>query len=295
MANSTSRLALVQPVGTDAASELRTSITANATTLDASVIVTEGALADRPAGSYVGQTYYATDTGLWYFYTGAAWQAVTFGATAPVGTVQQFAGATITADPDGVTRWHVCDGSALSRTTYSSLFAALSTTWGAGDGSTTFNIPDLRGRVPVGSGAGSGLTSRTLAQEGGAETHDHSVPGLSVPGLSVPSAGVTVNAHSHTLGAGYAGMGLTNSVLYWAPAAGTVPIQWSVFATGWQKDSASGDETYGSQLYGSTDADGASGSTAATTTGTGTTGTGTTGNGSTMPPFAVVTHIIKIL
>ena len=43
------------------------------------------------------------------------------------------------------TGWLECDGSAISRTTYSALFAAIGTTWGVGDGSTTFNIPDLRG------------------------------------------------------------------------------------------------------------------------------------------------------
>lgn len=45
-----------------------------------------------------------------------------------------------------------CDGSAVSRTTYSKLFAVLGTTWGAGDGSTTFNLPDLRSRFAIGSG-----------------------------------------------------------------------------------------------------------------------------------------------
>lgn len=64
-----------------------------------------------------------------------------------------------------------CDGSAVSRATYAALFAAIGTNWGAGDGSTTFNLPDLRGRAMIGSGTGSGLTARTLAQSGGAETH----------------------------------------------------------------------------------------------------------------------------
>lgn len=79
----------------------------------------------------------------------------------------------------------LCDGSAVSRTTYAALFAAIGTTWGIGDGSTTFNLPDLRGRAPIGAGQGSGLTNRTLGGTGGAETvalatsempaHDHRV------------------------------------------------------------------------------------------------------------------------
>lgn len=65
----------------------------------------------------------------------------------------------------------LCDGTAVSRTTYADLFAAIGTTWGVGDGSTTFNVPDMRGRSPLGAGTGSGLTPRTLAAVGGEETH----------------------------------------------------------------------------------------------------------------------------
>jgi hypothetical protein len=67
------------------------------------------------------------------------------------------------------------DGSAVSRTTYAALFAVLGTTWGPGDGSTTFNLPDTRGRSPLGSGTGSGLTARTVGQTGGEELHVLSV------------------------------------------------------------------------------------------------------------------------
>lgn len=75
----------------------------------------------------------------------------------PTGTLHAFAGATA---PLG---YLLCDGTAVSRTTYASLYAVISTTYGAGDGSTTFNLPDLRGRVPVGSGTDgdSANTSRT--------------------------------------------------------------------------------------------------------------------------------------
>jgi microcystin-dependent protein len=72
------------------------------------------------------------------------------------------------SEPEG---WLLCDGRAVSRTTYADLFAALETTYGAGDGSTTFNLPDYRGRAPIGAGTGSGLTARTLGTAYGAETH----------------------------------------------------------------------------------------------------------------------------
>lgn len=81
------------------------------------------------------------------------------------GEVIMYGSATI---PTG---WLECDGSAVSRSTYAALFAIIGTTWGAGDGSTTFNVPNLKGRAPVGRGTGSGLTARTLAAIGGEETH----------------------------------------------------------------------------------------------------------------------------
>lgn len=87
------------------------------------------------------------------------------------GMVQMFAGSTA---PTG---WLLCHGQAISRTDYATLFAAIGTTWGAGNGSTTFNVPDLRGRAPIGAGSGSGLTSRTLGGKGGSEyiqAHTHS-------------------------------------------------------------------------------------------------------------------------
>jgi microcystin-dependent protein len=60
--------------------------------------------------------------------------------TLPAGTLIDYAG---TVEPSG---WMLCDGRAVSRTVYASLFSALGTAYGTGDGSTTFNIPDFRGR-----------------------------------------------------------------------------------------------------------------------------------------------------
>jgi microcystin-dependent protein len=67
------------------------------------------------------------------------------------------------------TGYLLCDGTAVSRSTYSALFAITSTTYGVGDGTTTFNLPDLRTRVPVGKNATG--TFATLGGTGGAETH----------------------------------------------------------------------------------------------------------------------------
>jgi len=67
-------------------------------------------------------------------------------AEVPTGTILDFAGST---SPTG---YLMCDGSAMSRTTFAALFAVIGATWGAGDGSTTFNLPDLRRRTTIGSG-----------------------------------------------------------------------------------------------------------------------------------------------
>lgn len=76
------------------------------------------------------------------------------------------------------TNWLDCDGSAVSRTTYALLFAVVGTTFGVGDGSTTFNLPDFKGRSPVGVGQGAETsegdtlgTARTLADKMGYEEH----------------------------------------------------------------------------------------------------------------------------
>lgn len=83
-----------------------------------------------------------------------------------VGTIQEWAG-------DGSilpTGWMLCDGSAISRTTYAELFEVCGVIHGAGDNSTTFNLPDHRGRCGIGAGVGGGLTARALGQKIGVES-----------------------------------------------------------------------------------------------------------------------------
>jgi microcystin-dependent protein len=79
----------------------------------------------------------------------------------PAGMVVPYAGTSAPTD------WLACDGAAVSRTTYSRLFTAISTTWGVGDGSTTFNVPFLGGRVPIGSGTGTTTEDVTASSGNG--------------------------------------------------------------------------------------------------------------------------------
>lgn len=94
------------------------------------------------------------------------------------GAIKQYAGTT---SPTG---YLLCDGTAISRTTYAALYTVVGTSFGAGDGSTTFNIPDLRGRLPLGkdnmggtaasrvtSASTGGSNATILGGTGGAQTH----------------------------------------------------------------------------------------------------------------------------
>jgi len=71
------------------------------------------------------------------------------------------------------TGWLIANAAAVSRTTYAALFAVVGTTYGVGDGSTTFNLPDFRGRTPIGAGTGDAAdaTAHALADTEGTETH----------------------------------------------------------------------------------------------------------------------------
>ena len=154
----------------------------------------------------------------------------TSGALVPPGSLLMFAGGSA---PTG---YLFCDGSAVSRTTYDVLFTAIGTTWGVGDGTTTFNLPDLRGRGPLGAGTGAGLTPRTLGASGGAETvtltaaempshtHTHNANGGAGSGAS-PATGLAYSDGQNTAGAG---LDATNG----EPNLYTTPIALTINSTG---------------------------------------------------------------
>lgn len=119
----------------------------------------------------------------------------------PVGTIIDFAG------PNNPAGYLECDGSPVSRAKYSELFAVLGTAWGSGDGSSTFNVPDLRGRVAIGSGTGTagGATAHSLADKGGDQRmrshgHGHS---LTLPNHVHSMAHTHKMNHRHQVNAGW--------------------------------------------------------------------------------------------
>lgn len=97
-----------------------------------------------------------------------------------IGSVYMYAGNTA---PSG---FLLCDGSAISRTTYSTLFDEIGTTYGTGDGTTTFNLPNLSGRVAIGTSS-----THLLGGVGGEETH-------TLLSAEMPKHGHTVPSHGHT-------------------------------------------------------------------------------------------------
>lgn len=103
----------------------------------------------------------------------------------PPGAIMQFSGTTA---PVG---YMICDGSAVSRTTFAHLFAVIGTTYGAGDGSTTFNVPDLRQRFPLGKAASG--TGSTLGGTGGAIDHTHTITPSSLPNISLIGIGTAAD------------------------------------------------------------------------------------------------------
>lgn len=93
--------------------------------------------------------------------------------------------------------WLVCDTSAVSRTTYAALFAVIGVTWGAGNGSTTFNLPPQSRYALVGAGGSpTGILGNTVGSLGGAETHTQTISELAT--------------HTHLPGGGGAGLMLRN-------------------------------------------------------------------------------------
>jgi len=119
----------------------------------------------------------------------------------PAGILAPYAGSSA---PSG---WLLCYGQAVSRTTYADLFTAISTTYGVEDGSTTFNLPDLRGRAAVGkddmggsaasrmTSGGAGIDGTALGAAGGTQTH-------TLTTTEMPTHSHTLNGYGRTAGGG---------------------------------------------------------------------------------------------
>lgn len=129
--------------------------------------------------------------------------ALLVGRGVPSGAISPYAGSSA---PTG---WLLCDGTAVSRTTYAALFALIGTTYGAGDGSTTFNLPNLKGKIPVGLDS-SQTEFDALAETGGAKTHTLTTSEMPSHTHTQDAHTHTQNAHSHTFSHGKWNAGSTD-------------------------------------------------------------------------------------
>lgn len=111
-----------------------------------------------------------------YFITDGNYDFLIVNDSVPVGSIQAYGGMS------APTNWLICDGSAISRTDYKELFQIIGTTYGAGDGSTTFNLPDLRGKVAIGPN-----TAHLLGTSGGQEEHIHTTGNFTLGINHIPS------------------------------------------------------------------------------------------------------------
>jgi microcystin-dependent protein len=235
----------------------------------------QGSSAAMPTPGVPGRLYFASDIRTLFYDDGAAWQQPGY---AP-GDIKPSAAAA------AQTGWLLCNGSAVSRTVYPALFAAIGVAYGAGDGSTTFGLPDLRGRAPVGSGQGAGLTNRALGAKGGEEIHalvigevpSHNHTGQTTNDLTDHTHGDAGHSHGMSnppVNPGAAGWG---SINFAAGSAGKAPSN-NNYAGGGESVTAVANAQIGGASNRHTH---------------GITAQGGGGGHNTMPPFAVVNYLIK--
>ncbi len=199
------------------------------------------------------------------------------GGIMSTGVIVAFGG---TAAPVG---WLLCDGTAVSRATYAALFQVIDETFGVGDGSTTFNVPDMRQRLPLGKAAAG--TGSVLGGTGGEIDHDHS---NSDHNHSLVDHNHSLVDHNHSVANHQHGVtgpsgGPSATIAVQSGAGTTVPT-----------------ETHTHTLPANTDNDGGLTSGDAGAGNTGNAGAGNTGDagavntGTENPPFLSVNYIIKI-
>lgn len=214
------------------------------------------------------------------------------------------------------TNWLLCDGSAVSRTTYSDLFGVIGTTYGAGNGSTTFNVPDLRQRFPMGkAAAGTGSTlggtggslnavvvshnhtqgDHNHTQDAHSHSHDHGATGLvSANHDHGFTSGVQSANHTHGTAGGFATWNTQAN-----PEAGLNTAYPTTVAANTDGQSAdhSHSGTTGGQSANHTHTTGNSNvsttATNQTATGAATGTSGVSGTDANIPPFQVINYIIR--
>jgi len=236
------------------------------------------AVADSALGTkQEGQTVFIIADASWYGWTGSAWVSLSKDDNwiIPTGTIHMWLMGTA---PSG---FLLLNGALVSRTTYAALFALWGTTFGAGDGSTTFGLPDARARMPVGytstdtdyNALGKTGGSKTISHSHSTPNHVHSVPAHSHPLSANGAAAITVNASNPPI-----------RIRRVTTPSWTSNVSQSTSPVGAGDNTAS---VLGAALVGDTDNSSAVNTPSG---GAGTTGTATLAN---VPPYMAMNFIVK--
>jgi microcystin-dependent protein len=176
---------MAAPINADWAGNVVSNTNLNATTY--------GQGTSFPSTYNVTRLFWRTDMSRMYYNKGTFGSPIWEGADIPVGTINMYAGG-VGDVPSG---WLLCNGAAVSRTTYAQLFAVLDTEYGVGDGSTTFNVPDFvtTNKFPraATNDAGRGTT-------GGSSTHT-----LTESEMPSHTHAISPNPHTHSSSSGTSG------------------------------------------------------------------------------------------
>lgn len=165
-----------------------------------------------------GAMYYNSNTNKFRCYEAGAWvNCISSGGD--VGEIKMYAGSTAPAG------WLLCDGTAVSRATYAPLFALVGTTYGAGDGSTTFNLPNCKGRNLIGRDAAQ-TEFDVIGETNGEKTHLLTTTEMPSHTHTVSGTAASAGAHTHQVpadnDAGYcAGCGVYS--VHYGGGVGSVP------------------------------------------------------------------------
>lgn len=173
----------------------------------------------KPLTANAGDIWVNTTTGIAFAYyddgNTSQWMELLSSAVPSINEVMPYGTIVQTARTTAPSGWLLCQGQNVSRTTYAGLFAAIGTTYGAGDGSTTFGIPNLQGRVPVGLDS-TQTEFDVLGETSGAKTHTLTID-------QMPSHTHVQNSHNHTQDPHQ------HNILYYSPA----PVPTGVSDNGW--------------------------------------------------------------